>query len=66
LDIRTLTGRSGTDEQEGYQLFAMGAIQAIRNPRGHTSTNNLGDQEALELLAVASVLMRRIDVVGSP
>jgi uncharacterized protein (TIGR02391 family) len=53
-------GRTGTDEQEGIRFLFMGALQGLRNPSGH-ELKTLGRQEALEELAVASLLMRWLD-----
>lgn len=53
-------GRTGGDEQEGIKLLAMGALQGLRNPGGH-ELDSLDGQEALEQLAVASLLMRWLE-----
>ena len=53
-------GRTGADEQEGLKLLFMGAFQGLRNPGGH-ELDALDGQEAMEQLAVASVLMRWLD-----
>lgn len=53
-------GRTGADEQEGLKLLSMGALQGLRNPGGH-ELDTLDEQEALEQLAVASLLMRWLD-----
>jgi uncharacterized protein (TIGR02391 family) len=54
-------GRSGDDEQEGFKLIFMGAIQGIRNPKGHELIDLRDPQRALEYLAFASLLMRRLE-----
>jgi uncharacterized protein (TIGR02391 family) len=54
-------GRSGDDEQEGFKLIFMGAIQGIRNPKGHELIDLRDPQRALEYLALASLLMRRLE-----
>lgn len=61
LDITTHTGRNTDDEREGFKFLFMGAIVGLRNPRGHGSTVADSAEEALEYLAVASMLMRRLD-----
>jgi Protein of unknown function (Hypoth_ymh) len=39
----------------------MGVAQGLRNPRGHGSDLATGEQEAMEMLATASLLMRALD-----
>ena len=39
----------------------MGAVQGIRNPDAHELFKALDAEEALETLAFASMLMRRLD-----
>lgn len=56
-------GQSGRDEQEGFRLIFMGVIQGIRNPKGHELVEQDDPQRALEYLALASVLFRRLDDV---
>jgi uncharacterized protein (TIGR02391 family) len=61
IDVRTEAGRSGEDEQEGFRFLFMGAIVGIRNPKAHEFVNQTDPQRAIEYLAFASVLMRRLD-----
>lgn len=61
LDVTTTTGQNAVDEREGFAQLFMGAAQGIRNPRGHGTPIIDSLQEALEYLAVASMLMRRLD-----
>lgn len=49
------------DQREGYKLLFMGASQGLRNPRGHGSDFPVSPEEALEQLALASLLMRALD-----
>lgn len=49
------------DEREGYKYLFMGAAQALRNTRGHGPNLQTGEQEAMEMLATASLLMRALD-----
>lgn len=42
-------------------LVFMGAIQGIRNPKGHELVGQDDPQRALEYLALVSVLFRRLD-----
>lgn len=62
LDISTATGRNADDERVGFMFLFMGSMTALRNPRGHGSTSQDTPEEALEHLAFASLLMRRLDV----
>ncbi len=61
VNLAVETGRSGEDEQEGFKLIFMGAMQGIRNPKAHEAIEQLDPQRALEYLAFASLLMRRLD-----
>lgn len=49
------------DEREGYMFLFMGAALGIRNPRGHGGNLNTADDEAAEMLMLASLLMRALD-----
>jgi uncharacterized protein (TIGR02391 family) len=49
------------DEAEGFKFLFMGGALGIRNPRGHGPDLQTDEQEALEMLALASLLMRRLD-----
>jgi hypothetical protein len=55
---------SEIDEQRGYKSIFAGAAAGIRKPRGHEI--DIGDipDEALDYLALASLLLRRLDVAG--
>lgn len=65
LDITTTTGQNAVDEREGFNQLFMGATQGIRNPRGHGDPLTDKPDEAIEYLAVASMLMRRLDLAES-
>lgn len=49
------------DEREGFKFLFMGAAQGLRNPRGHGPQLQTEKQEATEMLATASLLMRALD-----
>lgn len=49
------------DEREGFKFLFMGAAQALRNPRAHGPNLQTAEQEAMEMLATASLLMRALD-----
>ena len=52
------------DEQMGFKFIFAGAASGIRNPRGHEV--DIGDtpDDALDYLALASLLLRRLDGAG--
>lgn len=54
-------GRSGDDEQAGFHALFRGAMLGIRNPGAHELAAEQDPQEALEYLALASLLHRRLD-----
>lgn len=57
-DMSTQTGK---DIQAGLRFLFMGAVQAIRNPDAHEAFKSLDQEEGMEALAFASMLMRRLD-----
>ncbi len=57
-DLSTETGRN---VQAGYHRIFMGVMAAIRNPNAHELFEQMGEDEALEQLGLASMLMRRLD-----
>jgi uncharacterized protein (TIGR02391 family) len=61
LPLNALTTDSEIDEQRGYKSIFAGAAAGIRNPRGHEV--DIGDtpDDALDYLALASLLLRRLD-----
>jgi uncharacterized protein (TIGR02391 family) len=63
LDITSLRsqGQQKQDEVEGFKFLFMGASLGLRNPRGHGGYLQTDEQEALEMLAYASLLMRSLD-----
>lgn len=61
-DLSTQTGRN---IHAGFRFLFMGALQAIRNPSAHERFETLSENEALEQLGLASLLMRRLDLVAS-
>lgn len=65
LDVATEVGRSGQDEREGFMALFRGAIIGIRNPKAHELFREEDPQQALEYLAFASLLHRRIDLTDS-
>ncbi len=61
ISVAVESGQSGKDEQRGFMFLFMGAIVGIRNPKGHGFVEQKDPQRALEYLAFASLLMRRLD-----
>jgi uncharacterized protein (TIGR02391 family) len=61
LLLAALDSKTGESIQEGYQLLFMGAMAAIRNPHAHEVAGTMDENEVLEQLALASLLMRRLD-----
>jgi len=67
LALADLSHDTGKNIQAGFRFLFMGAVKGIRNPDAHEQFKPLDDREALEKLAFASLLMRRLDqatVVG--
>ena len=62
LDVAVEAGRSGDDEREGYFYLFRGAMVGIRNPKAHELSRGDDPDEALEVLALASLLHRRLDI----
>ena len=61
LDITTTTGKSAQDEREGFRLLFIGAVLGLGFLHGAGRAVPLTLDETLEYLAVASMLMRRLD-----
>ncbi len=55
------TTQTGRDIQQGLHFLFKGATQGIRNPDAHEQFKPLDEEEGLEELAFASMLMRRLD-----
>lgn len=55
---------SEKDEQKGYQFLFAGAVLAIRNPRGHEHSVRDDPDTCLDHLALASLLLRRLEKAG--
>jgi uncharacterized protein (TIGR02391 family) len=61
LYIADATSETGRSVQAGYHQMFMGAMLGIRNPHAHEHFPGLDENEALEQLGFASLLMRRLD-----
>jgi uncharacterized protein (TIGR02391 family) len=64
VQLNGLAPESEIDEQKGFKFIFAGAATGIRNPRGHEV--DIGDtpDDALDYLALASLLLRRLDAAG--
>jgi uncharacterized protein (TIGR02391 family) len=61
LALADLSTETGRNIQAGFRFMFMGAVRGIRNPDAHELFKALDAEEALETLAFASMLMRRLD-----
>lgn len=64
VQLNGLLTESEIDEQKGFKFIFVGAATGIRNPRGHEVEIGDTPDEALDYLALASLLLRRLDVTG--
>lgn len=64
LALNALRNESQVDEQKGFRHIFAGAQSGIRNPRGHGTNLVDSPDVCLDHLAVASVLLRRLDEAG--
>jgi uncharacterized protein (TIGR02391 family) len=61
ITLADLSTETGKNIQAGFRFLFMGAVRGIRNPDAHERFKALDAEEALETLAFASMLMRRLD-----
>lgn len=61
LSVARHEGRSGDDGQAGLNALFCGAMLGVRNPGAHELAAEQHPQEALENLALASLLHRKLD-----
>lgn len=59
-DYSTLTTETDRSIQQGYMQIFAGAMTGIRNPKAHGNLNP-DSSKALHLIALASLLMHKID-----
>jgi uncharacterized protein (TIGR02391 family) len=64
VHLNGLATESEVDEQRGYKSIFAGASSGIRNPRGHEVDVGDTPDEALDYLALASLLLRKLDAAG--
>lgn len=55
---------SDLDERRGYRDLFAGAVAGIRNPRGHEVFMPDTPDQALDYLALASLLLRKLDSIS--
>lgn len=61
IRINELKNISDRDEQQGFMFLCKGAVAGIRNPKAHTLIPQTNPLHTLEYLALASLLIRRIE-----
>lgn len=64
VPLNALVTESEIDEQRGYKCIFAGASAGIRNPRGHEVDVRDTPDEALDYLALTSLLLRRLDAAN--
>ncbi len=64
IKLTPLADQSEIDEQMGYKFIFAGSQSAIRNPRGHDIDVEDSLDQCLDHLALASLLIRRLDDAG--
>lgn len=64
IKLTNLTTVTQVDEQKGYAHLFAGGTLAIRNPRGHEVETHDDPGLCLDHLALASVLIRRLEAAG--
>lgn len=64
LKLNGCASTSEKNEQKGFQFLFAGSILAIRNPRGHEYAIHDSPDECLDHLALASLLLRRLQSAG--
>lgn len=61
IKLNDLQTQSDIDEQEGFKFLYMGAMVGIRNPKAHDRVQQKDPYKTLEYLALASLLIKRVD-----
>ncbi len=64
LKLNGCISTSEKDEQKGFKFLFAGSILAIRNPRAHEYVIHDSPDECLDHLALASLLLRRLQSAG--
>ena len=66
LKLNAMNSTSEQDEQLGYMWLYSGAMTGIRNPRAHEATMSDDVKTAVEMLAFANHLMRKVGAASAP
>jgi uncharacterized protein (TIGR02391 family) len=61
LRLNPLASTSDRDEQQGFMWIFMGSMTGIRNPKAHEIVEQKDPVHALQYLALADLLARRVD-----
>jgi uncharacterized protein (TIGR02391 family) len=61
LSLNDLVTQPEIDEQKGFAFIFKGAMLGVRDPKAHAPFEELEERRALDYLAFASLLMRRLD-----
>ncbi len=61
ITLADLSNETGRNIQSGFKFIFMGAVRGIRNPDAHELFRPVDEQQGLESLPLASMLMRRLD-----
>ena len=61
LKINNLVTTSEKNEQEGFMHIFAGSMQGIRNPQGHDDKIDENPWNAIELLCLASLLVKKLE-----
>jgi len=61
IQLNPLQTQTDKDEQEGFMLLYMGAMQGIRNPKAHENIVQNDPHRAIKYISLASLLIERID-----
>ena len=64
VQLTALSSESEIDEQKGYRFIFAGTVMAVRNPRGHDYELVDNQDECLDHLSLASLLLRRLEQSG--
>lgn len=64
LPLNSGATRSEQDEQEGFKFIFAGAMQGIRNPRGHKTGVKDDPDVCLDHLSLVSMLLRRLEAAN--
>ena len=61
IQLNPMVSKSDRDEQKGLKFIFMGSMTGIRNPKAHYLISQNDPYKTLEYIALASLLLKRID-----